>query len=422
MTTAKMTPGAHASSSEKAISSRTILLSPIDAWFFRDGRPYNSGESNQTDVASLFPPPATTVVGALRAGLAREKGWDGVSNWSTQRKLADVLGDGFEGKKALGAMRFRGPWLVRRQDGGAYESLFPMPLHVLGKPGPKQSRDDGSCDHDKPYGSNEPIWQPQCLLTPADEKNATSCDLGDVRLPMTSSVRAHPFEKDGLKEPSSQWVTQPGLKLILSGQLPTQEHVVEARDLWKHEIRVGLKRNEEKRVTEQGGLYSPRFVRLARDVSLAMTVNDLPEDWHIPKLLALGGEGRMADCSPIAGWALCASPAKDHRRFTVTLLTPLMLPIDPDGTVRQPVIGQELPGLTGSRIVSACVGKSHSIGGWDSTKRQPLPLRPVLPAGSTWFCECDAKDWPSLSQKHGQHIGDKRPFGYGQIVLGNWPQ
>ena len=383
-------------------TTQTVLLSPIDAWFFRDGRPYNEGESNQTDVISLFPPPATTLVGALRAGLARDQKWNGTGRWSAA--INDVLGDGFDN---LGKLQFRGPWLVRRQDGGADEPLFPMPLHVLGKP-------------TKSENDNEPKWQPACLLTPS--KDATPCDLGDVRLPVMSAIRDQNLDLTGLKEPSSQWVTREGLERILNGQqLPEPSHVVDARDLWQHEVRVGLKRNEEKRVTEQGAIYSPRFVRLKRGVSLAMTVEGLQSDWHIPKLLALGGEGRMADCTTVEGCELCPSPANDPLRFTVTLLTPLMLPIEPDDTVRQPAVGQRLPGLTGSLIVSACVGKPHSIGGWDSTKREPLPLRPVLPAGSTWFCECDEKDWSSVSQMHGQWIGDKTVYGYGQIVIGQWP-
>ena len=66
------------------MSTRTILLTPIDAWFFRDGRPYNQGESGQTDVRSLFPPFAPTVVGTLRAALAVGQGWNGRESWANE--------------------------------------------------------------------------------------------------------------------------------------------------------------------------------------------------------------------------------------------------------------------------------------------------------------------------------------------------
>ena len=410
MTTATMTPGAHASSSEKAISSRTILLSPIDAWFFRDGRPYNSGESNQTDVISLFPPPATTVVGALRAGLARAKGWNGTSNWSTQREIADVLGDGFEN---LGRLHFHGPWLVR--DG---EFLFPMPLHVLGRPTPSAK-------------SNEPLWQPACLLTP--DKNLTSCDLGDVCLPVTSGVRSQTFNPDGLKEPANQWVTQAGMDLILAGKLPMPEQVVDARDLWRHEARVGLERCELTRTTKEGALYSPRFVRLKRGVSLAMSVDGLPDDWQIPDLLPFGGENRLGDCRSSLEVALAevlrhagselAIESRRPSRIAVTLLTPL-LPGDAEAekrTVAMVQPGEPFFNCEGTTVISACVGKPLTLGGWNSLDRKPLDLRPVLPAGSVWFIEVsEAKITHFIMQaQHG--FGLKTRYGFGQVALGVWP-
>ena len=383
-------------------TTQTVLLSPIDAWFFRDGRPYNEGESNQTDVVSLFPPPATTLVGALRAGLARGQKWNGTGRWSAA--INDVLGDGFNN---LGKLQFCGPWLVRRQDSGACELLFPMPLHVLGKP---MNADD----------DNEPKWQPACLLTPP--KDATPCDLGDVRLPVMSAIRAKDIEPNELKEPSSQWVIREGLERILSGQLPEATQVVESRDLWSHEARIGLKRDEASRVTLKGALYSPRFVRLARGVSLAMTVAGLPADWRVPELLALGGEGRMADCQMVHELKLPSfAPNADQssRQLTVTLLTPMLPPDGEHGGVITPHPNQPFYDWPGTKVVSACIGKPQSLGGWDSLAGKPLPLRPVLPAGSTWFLEVADRD--AISQHIARGIGIKTQYGFGQVVLGVWP-
>lgn len=387
---------------------QTVLLSPIDAWFFRDGRPYNEGEGNQTDVVSQFPPPATTLVGALRAGLARERNWDGRSNWATIPELAKVLGRDFDD---LGSLRFHGPWFVRTED-GASELLFHMPLHVLGR---IKTND----------ASNEPRWQPQCLLTPG--KQPTHCDLGSVSLPVTSAIRAKDFASQGLKEPAAQWVTQPGLDLIHRGNLPMAEHVIDARELWRHEPRVGLKRSEDSRTTEQGALYSPRFVRLKPGVSLAMSVSGLPNDWSIPDLMPLGGEGRLADCRSSADLRIpdfLNRHARDFgmtKQIAVTLLTPL-LPDDADherGTVAMPAPNQQFFECSGTKVISACVGKPQSLGGWDSIKREPLPLRPVLPAGSTWFLE--VSDPTAFAERAGSGFGLKSQYGFGQVALGVWP-
>lgn len=385
---------------------KTLLLSPIDAWFFRDGRPYNEGEGNQTDVVSQFPPPATTLVGALRAALARSHKWNGTGRWDSSLNV--ILGDGFD---QLGVLSFRGPWFARKKAEGETEMLFPIPLHVLGKP---EQQQEGS----------ESQWKPACLLTPG---RAVHCDLGEACLPVMSDVRADDIDLNRLKEPSSQWVTSRGLEQILAGKLPDASQVVEARDLWSSEARVGLKRCEDKRVTEQGALYSPRFVRLARGVSLAMSIAGLLDDenWRIPDLLVLGGEGRMAECRTLEAMSLPTAPVDQIRaskRIVVTLITPLILP-DSDGSdagsVNSPQPNQTFFDWPGTTVVSACVGKPQSLGGWDSLERRPLPLRPVLPAGSTWFLE--VADASAIVDRSARGIGMKTQYGFGQVVLGVWP-
>ncbi len=397
------------------MTPQTVLLSPIDAWFFRDGRPYNEGESNQTDVVSQFPPPATTLVGALRAALARKRGWNGAGPWNAT--LNAILGNGFDD---LGPLRFQGPWLVRKTADHANEPLFPMPLNVLGKP--VQTNEN-----------SEPGWQPACLLAPGPE---VECDLGRVRLPSANELMK------GLKEPASQWVTADGLSRILRGELPSPGQFCASRDLWQTEARVGLKRKEPSNPDDKGTLYSPRFVRLARDVSLAMTIDGLSTDWQWknPELLALGGEGRMADCRSVTQLALPMTPLEAihaSHRVAVTLITPLLLPDAYIAAMSQPLwhdaprresrrgaSSHNVPFFDwpGTTIISACIGKPQSLGGWDSIKREPLPLRPVLPAGSTWFLEVtDPRVLDTILSKHGQSIGSKTQYGFGQILLGAWP-
>jgi len=101
-----------------------LKLTPLDFWFFRDGRPFHQGEAS-ADIESIFPPSAFTVVGAIRAYLARKMGWrDG--KWNNE--IAKVLGDG----SYLGPLRFSGPFLGR-EHAGVIEPLFSAPLSLLGK-------------------------------------------------------------------------------------------------------------------------------------------------------------------------------------------------------------------------------------------------------------------------------------------------
>ena len=382
------------------MSTRTILLTPIDAWFFRDGRPYNQGESGQTDVRSLFPPFAPTVVGTLRAALAVGQGWNGRESWD--EKLHLILGNGFDD---LGQLQFHGPFLVR--DG---KCLFPVPLHLLGC----------TADH---ATLAQPFWLPSAFLAPNLKGSVLESDLGPVRFPVPIRSKG---QHGQLKEPTGLWATAAGFSRILRGEMPDAETLVPSSVLWKTEQRVGLARNHDRRAAEEGALYSPEYVRLLRGVELATMVEGVPGEWTFPDLIALGGESRMAQCESRSGeLPLPQSPVdmiRESNRFTVSLLTPLCLRRDSSGRLAPPMPGQSFPGLTGSKVVSACVGKPVHIGGWNSLNREPLPLIPYLPAGSTWFCEADPVALDSVLTSHGRHVGERTPYGFGQIALGAWPQ
>ncbi len=383
------------------MTMRIVRLAPLDAWFFRDGRPYNQGESGQADVRTLFPPFAPSVVGTVRAALARSQGWNGRGLWA--ESLNPVLGNGFDN---LGQLRFHGPFLVLEG-----QWLFPVPLHLLGS-----ATDDG--------GRTQPGWFPSAFLAPSLSGTALESDLGPVRLPVPIRSRV---QRGQLKEPTGLWITVEGYAEILRGQLPNASTLFCSDQLWKMERRVGLARYHDRRAAKEGELYSPEYVRLQPRVKLALVVEGVPEDWGLPDLIALGGESRMACCDesradelPLP--QLPVDMIRESNRFAVCLLSPLCLPKDSSGRLTAPMPGQYFPGLTGSTIVSACVGKPIPIGGWNSQYREPLPLTPCLPAGSTWFCETDPTALDSTLSLHGRHVGERTQYGFGQIALGAWPQ
>ncbi len=358
---------------------KTYALTPLDAWFFRAGRPYNEREANQADVASVFPPPARTLSGALRAALARANGWTGRGSWP------DPLNRAFgSGPEELGALQFTGPFLILNG-----EALWPLPRHVIG-------------------GVNE-RWEPCAFLRPADA--ATACDVGNIRLPEVLP----PCEE--LKTAETAWVTAAGLGALLAGELPGAHSIVQAKELWVHEARIGLHRDEKTFITDEGALYSPSYVRLRRGVALGVGVGGVPEGMaNVSDIFPLGGESRLARCEE---WGRSPVPAMPSReRFTldtesrvafiIVLLTPGRF-----------IAGK--PILPGAEIISACVGKPQFTGGWDSLKRVPLPLEPFAPAGSVWFCTSTRGDFDAIHKRHGQHIGAHTAHGFGQIAIGLWP-
>jgi CRISPR-associated protein Cmr3 len=172
-------------------------------------------------------------------------------------------------------------------------------------------------------------------------------------------------------------------------------------------------------------LYNCVHVRPSRKVELAVFVAGVPSGWKVgeKRVVNLGGEGRFAEVkvekpcneSIIPDQSL-PEPASDHKvRFTVILITP--------GYYKNPnrVIREGPPGVPG-RCVSACVGKALQAGGWNLADQEPRPLAPLLPAGSVWFYEAEAADLNKIEALHGQCLGDRTAYGFGQVVIGKWEE
>lgn len=363
-----------------------IQLEPLDTLFFRGSTPFTADSAPQDDVGSRFPPPPATMVGALRAAIARCNGWNGLGRWP--RHLDETLGDG---PNDLGALFFQGPFVLC-----SGEPLYQVPQHLLG------FAEGGG-------------WRPSVLLRPGAE---VTCDLGVVRLP---HLPDSPQGRE-LKAGQDRWVTRTGLEAILAGSPPPAAEVRSLNEILVEEPRTGLARNEDTRTAEDGMLYSTRHVRLRSGVSLGMRVGGIPAEWQLPldQVVALGGESRTAESSTWDGDLGVDMPleAIDRSgRLTLIALTPLDLE-------RDVCLGRRpLSDLGGARVVCACVDRPLRIGGWDSLSRGPLPLRSVLAPGSVLFCEIDdprdlravIEAAPGLPQ-----VGARQQWGFGVVAFGVW--
>lgn len=361
-----------------------LQLTPVDTWFFRDGTPITTDTAPQNNPGNLFPPYPTTVVGAVRAALALGAGWDGKKSWSEE--ISKILGDGPDN---MGRLRLAGPFLLR--DG---QPLFQMPRHLLG-----------------PIVRGK--WCPKVMLRPGRK---VSCDLGDVPLP---EVPRETKEVETLKTGDGYWLAAKGMKSVLEGQIPDQAEVICHQDLWAEEPRIGLERDDH-RTAKDGMLYSTCHIRPKKEVSLGTRITGIPEDWTARiKMVPLGGESRFSECLDWNGDSILGLSLKPitSNRIIIMALTPLDLEKDY-------YLGQK-DLIEGVRVVSACLDRPLRIGGWDSLKRRPLPMRSILPSGSVLFCE--TKEGPqqfieSLQSDDGLlHLGERTSHGFGVVALGAWP-
>jgi len=363
-----------------------LALSPLDTCFFRDGTPFDQGDSTQVGVAGVFPPHPPTVTGALRVGLALRNGWDGRSRWS--RDLQAVLGAEAE---SCGQLRFTGPFVLR---GGA--PVFPAPRHLVGR------------------AASNGQWLPLAMLRPG---RAVPSDLGpSSRLPEAGPPGA-PDSGRGLQPGARSWVTLAGLKQILRGEIPSIDQVLGDRDLWTVEPRLGIAREPGSRTTKERALYSTRHARLRPGVSIGVEIQGLPEGWTSPagSVLPLGGESRLAACESWNHDLGLDASIDGTRRFVLVALTPVLLDLE---AVRGRA---ELP-IRGARVVSACTGDPLRIGGWDSMRRAPLPLKNALAPGSTLFCELENAGRPGQEVVNGMlRLGASTAGGFGLCAVGHRP-
>lgn len=376
---------------DEARGTRWLRLTPVDSWFFRDGRPHNMGE-DQSSVESVFPPFAPTAAGAIRAAAARRLGWSGRGDWPDEVKRA--LGDGPE----LGPLRFTGPFLCREAREGP-ELLFPMPANLLGA----RTGEAGQ-------------WEPSTCLGPAEEAVQTDLADGPVALPIRIGGGEGARK---LARGRGVWIRCSGLDRLLRGERPDAEVCVPSEKLFSLEQRVGLQLEASKRTAMEGHLYSPLHVRLAPGVSLVLGVTGLREGIELPEVLPFGGESRLAFCEPIAAPRMPAGlpSARPVERATVILLAPARLLDDDAAAWQVPGPGAPasalLPGAEG-RIESVCIDRPLSIGGWDSVAHRPLPLEPFAAPGTVWFVRDLA-----LPDAGEVRAGTRTAYGFGHAAVGS---
>lgn len=359
----------------------------IDTGFFRDGTPFSYGETSALHQKSFFPPLISTLQGAIRTALARFQGWEVkrgqklIEIWNRK-----VLGDG----TMTGQLSFKGPYL--EWDG---EQLYPLPRTLL-------------FENEQPHPLATAVRKPVGWLVPGEEVES---DLGKKRLLKPTASKGKLF---------SGWVKGHVLEAILNQKLPKSDQIYWPEQLWKEEKRIGIRRDSRASQAVEGHLYTSTHIRPHAKVRVAVDVEGVPSDWHVPDrfTVPLGGEGRFAEVTVTEEQPdFLAFPnfsaEEDTVRFTVSLVTPMLI-TDHSQMTKGPLPNME--------CLTASLGRYFSLGGWNLSENSPRPLQPMCPVGSTWYYIADSSMIPTLRSLHGTCVGKKTTFGFGQICIGKWEE
>jgi CRISPR-associated protein Cmr3 len=370
-----------------------FIFSQLDSWCFREARPM--GAVGGTAIESLFPPPASTLIGACRTLIGDSQGvdWAEFAKGNTPEFNA-LLGTG----QHSGQLKFTYPYL-RVKEGEVWLKLYPVPSILA-------QHEQGLCSL---FLGLEPV----------------NCDLGNVKLAQFNAniVGAKPLD--------NCWLTEQGLAECMLGKMPQQKHLVKQDELLQREVRLGIARNNKTATTEDGALYQTEHIRLTQgqrfeQIELIVEVTGLPQ--HIAESLQqahtqvrLGGEGRLAHVAVEKAQSTLPKPSLNDK-FAIMYCN---APVDLNGwlpsefkAVEQNSVRRWQANIEGCNVFidALCAGKPLKLGGWDSALRQPKPVKSLVPAGACFFIESDNLE--KLQQSLVTYrFGAQTDFGFGASML-----
>ncbi len=315
----------------------TISIQATDTLFFRDGRPFSMGDDSFAQ--GVFPPPPGVVYGALRTAFLSE-GLEADSHWDNLIGASESLSFRFMALQA-----------------GA-DQYFPMPMDLIV---PKLTG-----------GSKNLQAQPLVLKDKPAHSNT-----------LTPKILRSTY--DGKTEDDPKLLGLLALERYLRGET-ANINVRKRSDFMCIEPKIGIGRNRDSHVADDGKLFRIQANRLAADSSSG--VHHLRfflgfEGLEIPKegWLALGGERRVAFYESNVSVEI-PRPDIDSLRFKIYLSTPAVFAAGwkPEALMKE-------HGLT---LLTAALDRPVHIGGWDLKERKPKPMLQCVPAGAVYYVQAES--------------------------------
>lgn len=338
-----------------------IFIEPNDVLMFRDGKPFSGGDDHFA--RGTFPPPPSTVYGALRSHIL-STAWPEYGKFASDYELIPE-----HVKKEVGTPAENGCLTIRqftvaKKKDGYIQQYFPMPR-------------DTAIEKGKGNGN-------LYVLKPDDKLH------GKIMTDLPEGLQHMWCPSEKVLESVTGFLSQTAMSIYLSGEIP--DKWTENKKLYETEDRTGVRKNRTKRSVETGGLYSVEYFRLNDNVGFTVEVEGtqlLPPE---SGMLRLGGDNRTALYTK-AAWDYDI-PVEDIKkkvsetgRFKIVLTTPAIftngwLPGGIDSNTRNGSLnGVEVT------LISACIGKPIGIGGFDLVKGRPKDMKKAVPAGSVYYLE-----------------------------------
>ena len=380
-----------------------LFLQPNDTFFFRDGRPFTKGD--QSEGYTIFPPLPSTILGALRTAYITEQG-DLPSFYAGQ--MVDTIGT----PCSLGSMQLKGVFLADKKFG----IYFPIPLDLIIKK--VVIKDEANKLYTLASWAEPPNFRSNALLT----RHLRWGGSEDVE-PETSGKLRHIYLKQYLLGRRKAFRCRPHEDFVCD------------------EPKVGIERNRTTLTSEESMLYR---INMSRFQSRFLNTSELGFfvdyccDEQLPEkgLLKLGGEGKSF-LYELSAHNPNPLPAKEDEEelkaaihksgsFKLYFATPAIFEHGwlPKWIDKKTQCGQYPVSGTGSmsiKLVTAAVGKSIPVGGWDMKKGESKPTRRAVPAGSIYYFKVSEESCVDtiINTFHYKNISDyQAEEGFGLCFVG----
>jgi len=352
-----------------------IKINPLDTLFFRDGKPFTMGEDSWT--SGIFPPYPSVIYGALRSAY--------FSNHVDELKKATKWNDPTKNLKIKG-------------------------IHFL-----VEDADD-----------NVNIYSPlpnDCVQKKGDGDNVVSIlqihELANVKSSCPTRYVLKSMITEKVESVGGGLISITSLKKYLECTNDSFSSILKVTDKVLAEPKIGIGISNKTGTAKKGMFYRVGMNRLD-GLSLLIDFEglDLPKEG----MMKLGGEGKAA----------CYKKPKKHispsiydskvdgTMFKLYLSTPTIfrkgwLPVWID---EKTLIGK-YKGLK-LKLLTASIGKTISIGGFDMKARKPKPMRKAVPAGSLYYFKIVEGDLRKAFEVFNQTaISDIDPMqGFGIAYVG----
>lgn len=383
-----------------------LFIEPSDVWLFRNAKPFTAGADHRA--ASRFPPPPTTIQGAIRSKVLLERGVslaDYGKGTPTPETEAAARVIGWPSSQEL-PFRLAGPFLARREEsGGTITQLYPPPADL--------AQTKTAVGGDRRFVCLRPL-QETPFQTDLDRAG------GDLLWAATTERLTAP-EGWLTEQQFHTYLVDPETLVAQLNQtrVNPNEALVPEHRLFVREPRFGIALEHGVRRPAEGMLFEVEYIRPRQGVGLVVDIgpnegNEAPaivQAFGPPGrcgVMALGGESRAArweviDAEPPAPLAPL------HGRFKVVLLTPALFTKGWEAENWDSFFSGHV------ELRAAAVGAPESISGWDIARRRPKAARPVVPVGSVYFFE--SREPVTF---RGAFTDANAHLGFGQIATGGW--